>query len=454
MFFLVLFSTIPYHCRLVVFLLTSVGFSLSSGITNYKYVNSVGAIMPVTTRSKSRLLQGHCNELQQVCLECSPGLAATSISSSSSMTKYMSEPSNNFLENASLPSLFDSSSSSSMFSLAIIGDSISTSQQDNLKLVDSSSQTSTSNSSVFLVPPVHNFSSNQFSMMEADCQDIKMKAKPDPAPPDAMQQLFTSLMDHISVQTTRIQEQLQLTNMQLTEAQEDFKSEVQNELDAFRAFLANAQASQDLPSPPNMSSVPVVPVVSSRPPVIHTLPTVVSNSGGDIQTQMMLMLTESFSKLSTVLTDQKPDSKVEWHKFSGDSKKFRAWYLGIMAHLALPPWTDLYDPISNNVVASTSNSLLNGRLYSKVLLALDGTAYQNFVTRKHLRANGIRLLQELVQTYKPKNVPEITAAKTVEFWGNTKRHPSESIDSYYDRFQELCEVLAGLSGSLIRSSGS
>jgi len=75
-------------------------------------------------------------------------------------------------------------------------------------------------------------------------------------------------------------------------------------------------------------------------------------------------------------------------------------------------------------------------------LALDGPVYQHFVSRKHLQANGILLLQELVQTYKPKNVPEIIAAKTVEFWGNTKRLPSESIDSYYNRFHELLEDLS------------
>jgi len=113
-----------------------------------------------------------------------------------------------------------------------------------------------------------------------------------------------------------------------------------------------------------------------------------------------------------------------------------------MAHISLPPWSDLYDSSKNDVVTSTNNSTLNGKLYSKVLLSLDGSAYQNFVSRKHLRVNGILLLHELVQTYKPKNVSEIIAAKTVEFWGNTKHLPTESIDSYYDRFQELLEDLA------------
>ncbi len=43
--------------------------------------------------------------------------------------------------------------------------------------------------------------------------------------------------------------------------------------------------------------------------------------------------------------------------------------------------------------------------------------------------------------YKPKAVPELLAAKTAEFWGSTKCLPSESIDNYYNRFQELLEEL-------------
>ena len=43
--------------------------------------------------------------------------------------------------------------------------------------------------------------------------------------------------------------------------------------------------------------------------------------------------------------------------------------------------------------------------------------------------------------YKPKNVPEVIAAKTSEFWGNTRRLPSETVDMYYNRFHELLEEL-------------
>ena len=48
---------------------------------------------------------------------------------------------------------------------------------------------------------------------------------------------------------------------------------------------------------------------------------------------------------------------------------------------------------------------------------------------------------DLVQTYKPKNVPEIIAVKTSKFWGNTKCFPNESIDTYFNRFHELLDDL-------------
>jgi hypothetical protein len=55
---------------------------------------------------------------------------------------------------------------------------------------------------------------------------------------------------------------------------------------------------------------------------------------------------------------------------------------------------------------------LNGKLYAKLLVSLEGQALQTIVFRKQLRANGILLLQELTQMYRPKNVPEVIAAKT------------------------------------------
>jgi len=59
---------------------------------------------------------------------------------------------------------------------------------------------------------------------------------------------------------------------------------------------------------------------------------------------MMVMLNDTFSKLSTAMVENKSqESKSEWPKFSGVSKKFRSWYLAIMAQISLPPWAELYE---------------------------------------------------------------------------------------------------------------
>jgi hypothetical protein len=171
-----------------------------------------------------------------------------------------------------------------------------------------------------------------------------------------------------------------------------------------------------------------------------TLPS--NSSQVDLQVQMMTMLTETFSKLSTVISDKGSDLTGDWPKFSGDSKSFRSWYLAILAQLSIPPWLDLYDTSINDVVSTTTNTTLNGKLYAKLLICLDSQVLQTMVSRKHIRGNGLLLLKELVQTYKPRNVPEVIAAKTGEFWSHTKRLPHETVNTYYNRFHELLDNLA------------
>jgi len=63
------------------------------------------------------------------------------------------------------------------------------------------------------------------------------------------------------------------------------------------------------------------------------------------------------------------------------------------------------------------------------------------VSRKHLRANGLLLLAELSQTYRLTQVPEVTAAKTAEFWGSLKCHQHETVDAYYNCFHSLLDDL-------------
>ena len=66
------------------------------------------------------------------------------------------------------------------------------------------------------------------------------------------------------------------------------------------------------------------------------------------------------------------------------------------------------------MVKTTSNVVLNGKLYAKVVGALEGNALQHVLNRKHLRGNGILLLQELHQMYKPKCVPEVVRLQPVD----------------------------------------
>jgi hypothetical protein len=73
------------------------------------------------------------------------------------------------------------------------------------------------------------------------------------------------------------------------------------------------------------------------------------NTSLDFQAQMMLMLNDTFSKLSTVIADNKNT-----------------------------------DSHTNDFVDTTSNTTLNGKLYAKLLVCLEGQALQNMVSRKHL----------------------------------------------------------------------
>jgi len=80
-----------------------------------------------------------------------------------------------------------------------------------------------------------------------------------------------------------------------------------------------------------------------------------------------------------------------------------------MAQISLPHG-------KNSMILRRKISLLwFGKLYGKLLLSLEGSDL--VVSQSHLWASGNLLLQELVQTCKPKNVPKVIAAKTSALWG-------------------------------------
>jgi hypothetical protein len=291
--------------------------------------------------------------------------------------------------------------------------------------------------------------------MEADCKDNSQDTKMSSAMA-SIAQMISNLSNQMTLQNQSIEERIIKNETRLSDDfqriandNELFKNDVRAELDGLRTLLDQYNITSNPAQVPSSTTqsiltscspvrniqtemTPVVTAVSPTAPTNSTLDTTT-----DPQTRMMLMLTETFAKLSSTLSDKKEETKSDWPKFSGDQRKFRPWYMAIMSQLSLPPWQELYDPITNEPVQATANTQLNAKLYAKLLVSLEGSAFQSIVSREHLRANGLLLLQDLVQTYRPKPVPEVLASKTSAFWGSTKRLPTETLDEYYNRFREL-----------------
>jgi len=298
----------------------------------------------------------------------------------------------------------------------------------------------------------HNFSNLNFPIMEEDCEDASTGLS---QTTKDIQLLFAAFTQQMTTHMNDLHDRIAENEVRLCQKQEQFHRAMKEEMDELRSLVNVSQhpdvpTSSSSPGPSSMSTVPNVSSVTSAPSSqVSGLPShTPSNSSTaslntvDLHAQMMLMLTESFSKLTSVMVDQKSsDVKSDWPKFSGDAKKFRSWYLSILAQLSIHPWSELYDSSTNSVVTSTQNTSLNGKLYAKLIAALEGQALQDMISRSHLRANGILLLHEMVQTYKPTNVPEVLAAKAGEFWSKMKRAPHESVDVYYNRFRELLDEL-------------
>ena len=113
------------------------------------------------------------------------------------------------------------------------------------------------------------------------------------------------------------------------QANENFKNDVRSELEDICRLLKHQVTTG---STPTITSAPITssttnPVISDSASVtpdsssttISNVPQFNSTSPTtDVQTQMMLMLTETFSKLSTALVDKTSDTKSDWPKFSGD----------------------------------------------------------------------------------------------------------------------------------------
>jgi hypothetical protein len=261
--------------------------------------------------------------------------------------------------------------------------SFATDDFQNLKLQNST----ISNSKAATGESYHNFDLEAILITEADCEDIDADKKVSHNMLD-LYKLITSLSQQISNQTTFIQDQLKNQNsflqdqtvvndlkiQRIIQDNEDFKRDVKQELENLKQCLMQPNVTSTFKmTPPSQSHVSSSPQSQGRPHSVmsnnlshdssaNVLPDVNVTASLDTQNQVMMMLAESFSKLSTLMVQDKStnDLKYEWPKFLGDTKSFKAWYLAILAHLSLPHWKDLYDASKKDFVKTTSNTLLNG----------------------------------------------------------------------------------------------
>ncbi len=176
----------------------------------------------------------------------------------------------------------------------------------------------------------HNSSVSDFSIMDDDESAeylSKQKARFAKTSQDLLD--MNSLFESIKVHLTNVTEKLSTDFHQVVETNNDFKKEVRQELDEMKKFLNEQKRVlkidqyQEVTQPDSIpsssfpvSSTPVLGVPVQTHASITSASSVQSgsSSSSDMQAQMMLLLTESFTKLSSALQD-KSDTKSDWPKF-------------------------------------------------------------------------------------------------------------------------------------------
>jgi len=138
------------------------------------------------------------------------------------------------------------------------------------------------------------------------------------------QQMMTNYQD---IQQHLAQTDLWLSTdlAQIIQDNENFKNEIRQEL----LLMGSSGSSVVTPVPPTSTpsgftpNPPVVSPSSSAVPPIVASSSNSTTSSNDFQTQMMVLLNETFSKFTTVISDSKSaDTKSDWRKFVGDMRKF------------------------------------------------------------------------------------------------------------------------------------
>jgi hypothetical protein len=249
--------------------------------------------------------------------------------------------------------------------------------------ISNSSTVDTESPQIGVCSSSHNFSISNLEKMEEDCEEKSASTLNGTSPSVYIEKLFMAFTNQIAnqiiIQTNSLRDEIRENELQITQDNESFQTEMRDEINALHNLLQGQQVSLagmtsttspcPLSAGPGLSPLPTGSSPNISSPMISVSQGSSTNAtgpqvSGDIHSQMMLMMAESFSKLSTVLSESKQDSKSDWPKFAGDSKKFRDWYLTIMTQVSWTPWNKFYDSTINDVIATTTNSTLNGKLYS------------------------------------------------------------------------------------------
>jgi hypothetical protein len=249
------FRAIYCHHRTLVLIVTIL-VTIINGITaDCKYVNSVSFIRSVTTRSQSHLLAGNRIEPPQVCSVSSPLLLqdiSTTVLYSSDLQSTDSRP---MSLNVHFPSVvLQQTTSDNTSSLDFVdnfsrGETMGISKFQMLKL-SKTAVTYVEFLKSSSIVPCHSLAISNFQNTASDYQDDNQpQSNQDHKPTESMKQLFTSLLNQLSSHTTRIQEQIQQNDLQMSIAEEHFKNEVWHELNEFRAFLATQHCNGNSTTP-------------------------------------------------------------------------------------------------------------------------------------------------------------------------------------------------------------
>jgi hypothetical protein len=209
----------------------------------------------------------------------------------------------------------------------------------------------------------HNLENSQFVAMPSgstDDMNPSVKADDDPSSQENILQHLHLISNQMLSNYQDLQNQIAQSEMKfsvelakVTQANDTFRQEICSELSQVTSSMSVSTSATTQANSTNV--IPNTSTTSTSVPVSSPSSQI---SNQDFQTQMMTLLTTTFSKLTTVIDSKSLDTKSEWPKFGGDMKKFKNWQLAILAQLSLSPWSELYDP-SNNTLFFKSHQIIN-----------------------------------------------------------------------------------------------